>query len=91
VTAAAHKVNPPGLDPDRASFTTAVQTARDQLITTHGIDPDPATATDRLGAIGQAVLATPAASAAVALQQPQRQMHHLALPRPRRRAPHAFD
>jgi hypothetical protein len=48
----------PGLDPDRASFTTAVQTARDQLITAHGIDPDPATATDRLGAIGQAVLAT---------------------------------
>jgi hypothetical protein len=48
----------PGLDPDRASFTTALQTARDQLITAHGIDPDPATTTDRLGAIGQAVLAT---------------------------------
>jgi hypothetical protein len=48
----------PGLDPDRASFTTALQTARDQLITAHDIDPDPATATDRLGAIGQAVLAT---------------------------------
>jgi hypothetical protein len=50
----------PGLDPDRASFTTALQTARDQLITAHGIDPDPATASaaDRLGAIGHAVLAT---------------------------------
>jgi hypothetical protein len=50
----------PGLDPDRASFTTALQTARDQLITAHGIDPDPAAASaaDRLGAIGHAVLAT---------------------------------
>jgi hypothetical protein len=48
----------PGLDPDRASFTTALQAARDQLVTAHGIDPDPATAADRLGAIGQAVLAT---------------------------------
>ena len=48
----------PGLDPDRASFTTALQTARDQLITAPGIDPDPTTDADRLGAIGQAVLAT---------------------------------
>jgi hypothetical protein len=44
----------PGLDPDRASFTTALHTARDQLITAQGIDPDPATAVDRLGAIGHA-------------------------------------
>jgi hypothetical protein len=48
----------PGLDPDRASFTTALQTARDQLLTAQGIDPDPVTAPDRFGAIGHAVLAT---------------------------------
>ncbi len=48
----------PGLDPDRASFTTALHTARDQLVTAQGIDPDPTTAVDRLGAIGHAVLAT---------------------------------
>jgi hypothetical protein len=50
----------PGLDPDRASFTTALQAARDQLITAQGIDPNPTTAgaADRLGAIGHAVLAT---------------------------------
>ncbi|HEX8761520.1 MAG TPA: IS4 family transposase [Pseudonocardiaceae bacterium] len=29
----------PGLDPDRASFTTALHAARDQLITAQGIDP----------------------------------------------------
>jgi hypothetical protein len=50
----------PGLDPDRASFTTALLTARDQLITAQGIDPHPATASavDRLGMIGHAVLAS---------------------------------
>jgi len=44
----------PGLDPDRACFTTAREAARDQLIlgTT---DPDP---TDLLGVIGRQVLAT---------------------------------
>ncbi len=60
----------PGLDPDRASFTTALQTARDQLITGAGIDSDPTDPADPagyaprggrnvlLGTIGQAVLAT---------------------------------
>jgi hypothetical protein len=51
----------PGLDPDRASFTTALQTARDQLTTAAGIDPDPGPDTGpigRLGVIGQTVLAT---------------------------------
>jgi Insertion element 4 transposase N-terminal/Transposase DDE domain len=56
----------PGLDPNRASFTTALQTARDQLITAQGIDPTDnnttnggqVSALDRLGAIGRAVLAT---------------------------------
>jgi hypothetical protein len=46
----------PGTDPDRASFTTALQTARDQLTAAAGICPDgPA---DLPGAIGRAVLAT---------------------------------
>jgi len=56
----------PGLDPDRAGFTTALHAARDQLVTAQGIDPtgnDTAdggqvNTADRLGAIGQAVLAT---------------------------------
>jgi hypothetical protein len=49
----------PGLDPDRASFTSALQAARDQLVAAHGIDPDStAGGADRLGMIGQAVLAT---------------------------------
>jgi hypothetical protein len=46
----------PGTDPDRASFTTALETARDQLTAARGICPDgPA---DLPGAIGRAVLAT---------------------------------
>jgi hypothetical protein len=51
----------PGLDPDRASFTTALQTARDQLVTASGIDPDTSATSARvvrLGVIGRAVLAT---------------------------------
>jgi hypothetical protein len=48
----------PGLDPDRASFTTALQTARDQLVTATGIHPDTSATVVRLGVIGQAVLAT---------------------------------
>jgi len=43
----------PGTDPDRASFTTALQTARDQLTTATGI-----TTPALPGAIGRAVLAT---------------------------------
>jgi transposase IS4-like protein/DDE family transposase len=46
----------PGTDPDRASFTTALQAARDQLIAAHGIHPD--NPVDPLGTIGRAVLAT---------------------------------
>jgi hypothetical protein len=56
----------PGLDPDRASFTTALHAAQEQLITAQGIDPtsnDTAQGgqlgtIDRVGMIGQAVLAT---------------------------------
>ena len=46
----------PGTDPDRASFTTALQAARDQVITASGIVGDnPA---DLLGVIGRAILNT---------------------------------
>jgi hypothetical protein len=48
----------PGTNPDRASFTTALQTARDQVTAAAGICPDPAEPTDLLGVIGRAVLAT---------------------------------
>jgi hypothetical protein len=46
----------PGTDPDRASFTTAMEAARDQLATAQGICPGGPP--DLTGAIGRAVLAT---------------------------------
>lgn len=45
----------PGLDPDRASFTTALNTARDQLVHAAGVIAD--TAIDLVGVIGAQVLA----------------------------------
>jgi hypothetical protein len=46
----------PGTDPDRASFTTAMEAAKDQLTAAQGVCPDgPA---DLPGVIGRAVLAT---------------------------------
>lgn len=45
----------PGTSPDRASFTTALNTARDQIIQAAGIIAD--TVIDLVGAIGRAVLA----------------------------------
>jgi hypothetical protein len=45
----------PGLDPDRASFTTALNTARDQIVHAAGVIAD--TAVDLVGVIGQHVLA----------------------------------
>ncbi len=46
----------PGTDPDRASFTTALEAARDQLTAARGVCPDgPA---DLRGVIGRTVLAT---------------------------------
>ena len=45
----------PGTDPDRASFTTALETARDQLTAASGIVP---AGSGLPGAIGRAVLAT---------------------------------
>jgi hypothetical protein len=48
-----------GTDPDRASFTTALQSARDCLTAASGIHPtNPDEPTDLLGVIGRAVLAT---------------------------------
>jgi hypothetical protein len=44
----------PGIDPDRASFTTALETAKDRLIGATTITGDP---TDLVGRIGRAVLA----------------------------------
>jgi hypothetical protein len=44
----------PGLDPDRASFTTALNTARDQIVHAAGIIAD--TVIDLIGAIGAAIL-----------------------------------
>jgi len=46
----------PGTDPDRASFTTALEAARDQLTAAAGICPGGAA--DLTGVIGRAVLAT---------------------------------
>ena len=49
----------PGTDPDRASFTTAIQAAKDQLTAAQGVCPDgPDGRADLPGAIGRAVLAT---------------------------------
>ncbi|MFC4110924.1 IS4 family transposase [Micromonospora zhanjiangensis] len=45
----------PGLDPDRASFTTALNAARDQIILAAGVIAD--TVIDLVGAIGERVLA----------------------------------
>jgi hypothetical protein len=45
----------PGLDPDRASFTTALNTARDQVIHAAGVIAD--TVIDLVGVIGEHVLA----------------------------------
>jgi hypothetical protein len=54
MTMTAAAVSVPGADPDRASFTTALQTARDQITAAHGIadSGDPA----GIGRIGRAVL-----------------------------------
>jgi hypothetical protein len=46
----------PGLDPDRASFTAALHSARDQLIQAAGVIAD--TVIDLVGTIGRQILAT---------------------------------
>ncbi|WP_018636503.1 hypothetical protein [Parafrankia elaeagni] len=47
----------PDLDPDHASFTIALETARDQLIQAAGVIAD--SVIDLVGTIGRAVLARP--------------------------------
>ena len=80
----------PGTNPDRASFTTALQTARDQLLIA-GQLPDPGRAHrpargHRPGRAGH-----PAPRPPRPLQRPQGQMRDLPLPQPRRRPPRRLD
>lgn len=46
----------PSTDPDRASFTIALETARDQLTAARGVLPNQNNTVDLLGALGRAVL-----------------------------------
>jgi hypothetical protein len=48
----------PGANPDRASFTTALTAARDQLVAAAGVYPADGEPHDDIGVIGRAVLAT---------------------------------
>ncbi len=75
----------PGTGPDRASFTTALQAAGEELTAARGICPGGPP--DLPGAIGRAVPFHPAARTPPPLQRPQGQMRHLPLPQPRRRPP----
>ena len=74
----------PGTNPDRASFTTALEAARDQLTAAAGDLPR------RPGRPGRRHRPRrpghPAARPPAPLQRPQGQMRHLPLPQPRRRA-----
>src|SRR5262245_45712063 len=65
----------PGTNPDRASFTTALEAARDQVTAAAGICP-PAPAAPP-AAIGRAVLATLLPARRAPLQRPQNQSPHL--------------
>ena len=79
----------PHTNPDRASFTTALQAARDQLVAAAGILPDEQP--DLLGVIGRAVLSHPAATTPTPLEHPQGQERHLSIPQPRRQPATAAD
>ena len=74
----------PGTDPDRASFTIALNAARDQVTAPQGVFPGgPPT----WPATSAAPSWPPAARPPAPLQRPQGQVRHLALPQPRRRPP----
>jgi len=78
----------PGTNPDRACFTSALETARDQLIAAQGI-----TGTSDAGdicRIGRAVLASLLPGRRPRVQRLQGQMRHLPVPQPRRRPPAAI-
>ena len=76
----------PGTDPDRASFTTALEAARDQLTAAAGSAP-PARPTARRHRPRRP--GRPAARPPPPLQRPQSQMLHLPLPQKRRQPPAA--
>ena len=80
----------PGTNPDRASFTTALQTARDQLTAAAGVCPDPDAPVDLLGVIGAGRAGHAAARPPGPLQRSQGQVPDLALPQPRRWPPRRF-
>ena len=71
----------PGPDPDRASFTIALNTARDQIIQAAGIIAG--TAIDLAGTIGRRVLADLMPATAATRQPPRRQTRDLQVQRPR--------
>ena len=76
----------PGTDPDRASFTTALEAARDQLITAHNIITDTTTgAIDLVGAIGRRVLANllPARRARICPRTVKRPLSRYAYKKPK--------
>jgi hypothetical protein len=79
----------PGTNPDRASFTTAREAARDELTAARGICP--AAPADLPGVIGRTVLATLLPARPGPLQRPQGQMRHVPLPQPRRRPTRRHD
>jgi hypothetical protein len=70
----------PGIDPDRASFTIALQTARDQVIQAAGVL---ATTIDLVGKIGRAVLDNLLADRRLRVRPPDRQASHLQVQRQR--------
>jgi hypothetical protein len=78
----------PGADPDRASFSVALQAARDQVIQATGVIAG--TVIDLVGTIGRAVLTHPNAATPASRQPPGRQAPaiSLRLQEPAHRPPH---
>ena len=75
----------PDVDPDRASFTIALHTARDQLIQAAGVIAD--TVIDLVGTIGRHVLDQPHARPAAPHQPPHRQTRDLQIRGQHRQGP----
>ena len=73
----------PGTDPDRASFTTALEAAREELTAARGITPSDRA--DLPGVIGRTVLATLLPVRRARFSARSGQVRHLPLPQPRRR------
>ena len=76
----------PGTDPDRASFTVALNAARDQVILAAGVLAG--TVTDLTGTIGLARPGQPDAQQAAARQPPRRQARHVQVQRQGKGRPH---